>query len=102
MLKAVLLRLEPNKRYKLNWIKKIVRKVAEEVHKSKIEEFEKTVAELISDHKVMKKTIADNEAKISKLEDRIYDYTITATKMEATIQTALLLKDKEIEQLKLK
>lgn len=86
----------------LNWLKKLISKIAEEVHKSKIADFDKKVADLISEHKVMNKTITDNEHKIQKLEDRVFDTIITASKMEATIKTVLLLKDKEIEQLKLK
>jgi len=86
----------------LKWINKIVRKIAEEVHKSKIEDFDKRVAELLSEHKVMNKTITDNEQKIQRLEDRVFNAIISSAKMEATIKTVLLLKDKEIEQLKLK
>jgi len=85
----------------LEWLKKIVSKIAEEVHKSKIEDFDKKIAELISDHKVMNKTITDNEQKIQRLEDRVFNAIISSAKMEATIKTVLLLKDKEIEQLKL-
>ncbi|NOZ46658.1 MAG: hypothetical protein GXO79_07720 [Chlorobi bacterium] len=85
----------------MEWLKKIVSKIAEEVHKSKIEDFDKKIAELISDHKVMNKTITDNEQKIQRLEDRVFNAIISSAKMEATIKTVLLLKDKEIEQLKL-
>jgi len=86
----------------LNWLNKIVSKISEEVHKSKIAEFDKKVADLASDHKVMNKTITDNEQKIQKLEERVFNTIISSAKMEATIKTVLLLKDKEIEQLKLK
>ena len=85
----------------MNWLKKIVSRIAEEVHKSKIEDFDKKVAELVSEYKVMNKTITDNEQKIQKLEERVFKAIISSSKMEATIKTVLLLKDKEIEQLKL-
>lgn len=84
------------------WFKKIISKIAAEVHKSKIDDFESKVAELLSEHKVMNKTITDNENKIKILEERIFQSIISSSKMEATIKTVLLLKDKEIEQLKLK
>ena len=86
----------------VEWLKKIVSKVAEEVHKSKIEEFDNKVSDLISEHKVMTKTISDNERKIQLLEDKVFNAIVSSSKMEATIQTVLILKDKEIEQLKLK
>jgi predicted xylose isomerase-like sugar epimerase len=86
----------------LNWLKKIISKVAEEVHKSKIEEFNNKVTELISEHKVMTKTIKDNERKIQDLENKVFNAIISSSKMEATITTVLHLKEKEIEQLKLK
>ncbi|MBE7635123.1 hypothetical protein F7642_12390 [Tenacibaculum finnmarkense genomovar ulcerans] len=86
----------------MNWLNKIISKVAEEVHKSKIEEFNNKVANLVSEHKVMTKTINDNEKKILKLEDKVFNAIVSSSKMEATITTVLLLKDKEIEQLKLK
>ncbi len=85
----------------LNWLNKIISKVAEEVHKSKIEDFDNKVAVLLSEHKVMNKTISDNERKIEILEDRVFKSIVSSSKMEATIKTVLLLKDREIEQLKL-
>lgn len=86
----------------LEWLKKIMSKVAEEVHKSKIEEFNKKVAELVSEHKVMTKTITDNERKIQLLEERVFNSIVSSSKMEATIKTVIMLKDKEIEQLTLR
>jgi len=53
-----------------DWFKKIISKIAAEVHKSKIDDFENKVAELISEHKVMNKTISDNENKIKLLKFR--------------------------------
>ena len=86
----------------VDWLKKVMSKVAEEVHKSKIKEFDNKVSELISEHKVMTKTISDNERKIQLLEEKVFNAIVSSSKMEATIQTVLILKDKEIEQLKLR
>ncbi len=86
----------------MNWLNKIIGKVAEEVHKSKIEEFSSKVAELVSDHKVMSKTIHDNERKIQQLEEKVFNSIVTSSKMEATISTLLVLKDKVPEQSKLR
>jgi len=86
----------------LNWLNKIISKVAEEVHKSKIEEFNNKVTELVSEHKVMTKTITDNERKIQYLEDKVFNAIVSSSKMEATIKTVLKLKDQEIELLKLR
>jgi hypothetical protein len=85
----------------VDWLKKIVSKVAEEVHKSKIEEFNNKVVELVSEHKVMNKTICENERKIQLLEEKVFNAIVSSSKMEATIKTVLFLKDKEIENLKL-
>ena len=87
---------------KLNWLKKIISKVAEEVHKSKIEAFNEKITELVSEHKVMTKTIKDNERKIQELENKVFNAIVSSSKMEVTITTILHLKEREIEQLKLK
>ena len=86
----------------MNWLKKIISKVAEEVHKSKIEAFSEKITELVSEHKVMTKTIKDNERKIQELENKVFNAIVSSSKMEATITTILHLKEREIEQLKLK
>lgn len=78
----------------MSWYTKIIGKVVEEVHRSKIEELNKRIDELVSDHKVMNKTISDNERKIQKLEDKLYNAVLTSAKMEATITTVLRLKEK--------
>ena len=79
----------------MEWLNKIVKKIAEEVHKSKIEELEKRILEMEKDHKVMKKTIDDSEAKIKQLDDKVFQSTIVSAKMEATIQTVLYLKERQ-------
>jgi archaellum component FlaC len=73
-------------------VKKIVRKIAEEVHRSKIEELEKEIAEMKAEHKVMNKTIKDNEDKNNKLEDRLWAMTQTQSKIAAALQTVLKLR----------
>lgn len=84
----------------MEWLKKIVRRVAEEVHKSKIEELDKRVLEMEKEHKVMTKSISDSESKIKDLETKLYNSVILSTKMEATINTVLMLKEREIRELK--
>jgi chaperonin cofactor prefoldin len=75
-------------------------RVVEEVHKSKIEELNKRIDDLVSDHKVIFKTISDNEKKIEDLEAKLYDAVLTSAKMEATVKTVLRLKESENSKLK--
>lgn len=79
----------------MKWLKKIVKRIAEEVHKSKIEELEKRIIEMEKDHKVIMKTITDNEIKIKELDEKVFKSTIVSAKMEATIKTILYLNEKE-------
>lgn len=80
--------------------KKIVARIAEEVHKSKIEELEKRILLMEQDHKLNSKTISDNEQEIKDLKEKLYYATIMAEKMEATITTVLTLKGHEVKKLK--
>ncbi|MEP2936863.1 MAG: hypothetical protein ABJM06_00615 [Gilvibacter sp.] len=84
----------------MSWYTKIIGKVVEEVHRSKIDQLNKRIDELVSDHKVMNKTISDNEHKIEKLEEKLYHSTMTSAKMEATLKTVLLLREAEETKLK--
>ncbi len=62
------------------WLSKIVAKIASEVHKNKIEDFENRILVIEQDQKVIMKTLTDIEAKLDKLDTRIYDNNIkTAT-----------------------
>lgn len=62
------------------WLNKIVIKIASEVHKNKIEDFEKRILVIEQEEKVIVKTLKDIEAKLDKLDDRIYDNNLkTAT-----------------------
>lgn len=65
-----------------DWINKIVFRIASEVHKSKIEEFEKRIMEMERKHDVMMKTIHDNEKRLEKLDDKLYDAN---TKLASTM-----------------
>jgi hypothetical protein len=63
-----------------DWLNKIVIKIASEVHKNKIEDFEKRILVIEQEEKVILKTLNDIEAKLDKLDDRIYDNNLkTAT-----------------------
>lgn len=62
------------------WLNKIVIKIASEVHKNKIEDFEKRILVIEQEQKVILKTLKDIESKLEKLDDRIYDNNLkTAT-----------------------
>lgn len=78
----------------MTWFKIIIRKVAEEAHKSKIAELEQRITEMEKDHKVMQKTIADNESKITELQKEMFKSSIFNAKMEATFDTVLRLGEK--------
>jgi len=58
------------------WLNKIVIKIASEVHKNKIEDFEKRILVIEQEQKVILKTLKDIESKLEKLDDRIYDNNI--------------------------
>ena len=57
----------------LSWLNKIVIRIASEVHKNKIEDFEKRILLIEQEQKVILKTLKDIEKKLEKLDDRIYD-----------------------------
>jgi len=62
------------------WINKIVIKIASEVHKNKIEDFEKRILVIEQEQKVILKTLKDIESKLDKLDDRVYNNNLkTAT-----------------------
>jgi len=69
------------------WLNKIIRRIAAEVHKSKIEEFEKRILAVEQMHEVILKTIKDSEAKLDKLDNRIYDAILDSAKVIGTIET---------------
>jgi hypothetical protein len=85
----------------LEWIKKLVRRVAEEVHRSKIEELSNRILEMEKDYKLIKKILQDSEHKIKDLEEKLYSSTIIVSKMEATINTVIMLSESNKEQLKI-
>lgn len=74
------------------WLNKIVIKIASEVHKNKIEDFEKRILVIEQEEKVILKTLKDIEEKLNKLDDRIYDNnlkTATALGFVKSFQTAI-------------
>ena len=58
------------------WLNKIVIKIASEVHKNKIKDFEDRILVIEQKEKVILKTLIDIEAKLEKLDNRIYDNNI--------------------------
>jgi len=74
-----------------DWIDKIVRKVASEVHKSKIEDFEKRILEIERKQEVILKTLTDNQNKLDKLDDRLYDANLKSATATGAITTFIEL-----------
>lgn len=75
----------------LEWINKIVEKIAAEVHKSKIEEFEKRILEMEQKHAVILKTMIDMQNAMEKLEDRLYNANMESSKANGALQTLIQL-----------
>jgi hypothetical protein len=73
----------------MEWLYKIVRKIAAEVHKSKIEDFEKRIAEMEKQHQVLLKSMKDNDIKLSIMDDRLYHANIESSKAVGAIQTVI-------------
>ncbi len=69
------------------WLNKLVKKVAAEVHKSKIEDFEKRIAEMEKNQKLIMKSLQDNESKIEKLDDRVYQANMESATAVGAIKT---------------
>lgn len=72
-----------------DWLNKIVRKVAAEVHKSKIDEFEKRILEIEQKQAVILKTIQDNQTKLDKLDDRLYQANMESASAVGAIKTLI-------------
>lgn len=72
-----------------DWLNKIVRKVASEVHKSKIEDFEKRILEIERKQEVILKTMTDNQNKLDKLDDRLYDANLKSAAAVGAINTLI-------------
>jgi len=69
------------------WLNKIVIKIASEVHKNKIEDFEKRILVIEQEQKVILKTLKDIETKLDKLDDRIYDNNLKTANALGFIQS---------------
>ncbi len=79
-----------------NWLEKIILKIASEVHKSKIDELEKRIHEMEKKHEVFNKTISDNERKIEKLEEKMYQSDMVRCKFEGALSVLMdKAKDKQ-------
>ena len=85
---------------KIPWLNKIVRRVAEEVHKSKIDEMDKRMIEMEKDYKAIKLILTQNKDEIKDLQDKLYSSVMTASKMEGAITTMMTLQGNNIKQLK--
>ncbi len=80
-----------------DWINKIVFRIASEVHKSKIEEFEKRIMEMERKHHLLLKSMTDNERNINKIEERLYN---TDMKLSNTVGIVSSLEKQTIDQMK--
>lgn len=72
-----------------DFLNKIVRKVAAEVHKTKIDEFEKRILEIEQKQAVILKTIQDNQNKLDKLDDRLYQANMESAAAVGAIKTII-------------
>jgi hypothetical protein len=82
----------------VDWLKKLIYRIASEVHRSKIDEFEKRIQDMERKHEVMLKSILDNEKKMEKLEDRQYDANLQASQAIGAINV-LIQSGKEARQI---
>lgn len=73
----------------LSWLNKIVIKIASEVHKNKIEDFEKRILVIEQEQKVILKTLKDIESKLEKLDNRIYDNNIKTASALGFVQSLI-------------
>ena len=73
----------------INLVKKAFIKIAAEVHKTKIEEFEKRILEIEQKQAVILKTIQDNEKKLGKLDDRLYQANMESAAAVGAINTLI-------------
>lgn len=69
------------------WLNKIVRKVTAEVHKTKIAEFENRILKVEQNQAVILKTIQDNQNKLDKLEERLYQANMKSAAAVGAIDT---------------
>ena len=72
-----------------SWLSKIVVKIAAEVHKTKIDEFEKRLLEIEQKQQVILKSIEDNQKMMSKLDDRIYKANIESAAAVGAINAVI-------------
>ena len=73
----------------LSWLNKIVIKIVSEVHKNKIEDFEKRILVIEQEQKVILKTLKDIESKLEKLDNRIYDNNIKTASALGFVQSLI-------------
>lgn len=72
-----------------SWFNKIVTKLAAEVHKNKIEEFEKRLLEIEQKQQVILKSIEDNQKTLNKLDNRIYKANIESASAVGAINAVI-------------
>ncbi|WP_338376497.1 hypothetical protein [uncultured Flavobacterium sp.] len=71
------------------WLNKIVVKIAAEVHKTKIDEFEKRLLEIEQKQQVILKSIENNQKAINKLDNRIYKANIESATAVGAINAVI-------------
>ena len=64
----------------LGYLQQLIRKLASEVHRSKIDEFEKRILEMEKKHDLILKSINDNQNKLDILDSRIYNANLESAK----------------------
>jgi predicted transcriptional regulator len=72
-----------------DWLKTIIGKIAAEVHKTKIGEFENRLLEIERKQEVILKSIQDSQNKLEKLDDRIYQANIESAAAVGAIKTVI-------------
>lgn len=72
-----------------SWLNKIVIKIAAEVHKTKIDEFEKRLLEIEQKQQVILKSIEDNQKNISKLDNRVYKANLESASAVGAIKAVI-------------
>ena len=72
-----------------DWFKSIIKKAAAEVHKTKINEFETRLLEIERKQDVILKSMQDNQNKLEKLDDRIYNANMDSSAAVGAIRAMI-------------
>ena len=71
----------------MNWLSKIINRIAIEVHKDKLNELEARIIEMEKNQQLILKSISDNEKRIEKIDDRVYNANIESASAIGAIKT---------------